>query len=48
MTDLDPSQDEFKRRRKANARVVGLILLGLVALIYAITIARMGTAGAGK
>lgn len=36
--------DKFKARRKTNARLLGALLVGLVLLIYFITIARMGTA----
>ncbi len=36
--------EEFKARRKNNARLVGVLLVALVLLIYFITIARMGTA----
>lgn len=34
-------QAEFTRRRKARNNVIGLILMGFVALFYAITIVRM-------
>jgi hypothetical protein len=36
--------EEFKARRKNNARIVGGILVALVVLIYFVTIARMGAA----
>ncbi len=39
-----PDPAEFDRRRKSSARVLGLLLVGLVVLIYFITIARMGMA----
>lgn len=35
-------EEEFKRRRKARNVVLGLVLLGLVGLFYAITIVRIG------
>lgn len=39
------SDDEFNRRRKSRAAVTAVILLGLVALFYFITIARIGHPG---
>ncbi|MEY4502123.1 MAG: hypothetical protein RIS52_2013 [Pseudomonadota bacterium] len=34
--------DELKRRRKSSARVIALLLVGLVVLIYLITLTRIG------
>ena len=39
-----PDQDEIRRRQKARAIVMALLLGGFVILVYAITIARMGSA----
>jgi hypothetical protein len=36
--------EQFKARRKNNARILGGILIALVMLIYFVTIARMGAA----
>lgn len=43
MTDEVPpfDMDEFRRRQKARARVTGLALLALAALIFFVTIAKM-------
>ena len=39
---MTPEEEaEFNRRRKSRNRVLGLVLLGFVALFYAITIVRM-------
>ncbi|WP_271078374.1 hypothetical protein [Aurantiacibacter sp. MUD61] len=35
-------EQEFKRRRKARNAVIGMVLLGMVVLFYAITIVRIG------
>ncbi|MDE1467853.1 hypothetical protein [Aurantiacibacter sp. D1-12] len=35
-------EQEFKRRRKSRNLVLGLVLLGMVVLFYAITIVRIG------
>jgi len=37
-------QDEIRRRQRGRALVMGVALAAFVILIYAITIARMGTA----
>jgi hypothetical protein len=42
MTPDDPNRAEFDRRRKSRAIVTALILGGLVALFYFITLARIG------
>lgn len=40
---MSPEEEsEYKRRRKQRNIALGLLLLGLAALFYAITIARMG------
>ncbi len=40
---MTPEEEaEFKRRRSARNKVLGLVLLGFVALFYFITIVRMG------
>lgn len=44
MSPEDPNRAEFDRRRKASAIVTALILGGMVALFYFITIARIGSA----
>jgi hypothetical protein len=44
MTPEQPSQDEIRRRQKARALLMGLLLGAFVILIYAITIARMSGA----
>ncbi len=41
MTPDDPNRAEFDRRRRARAIVTALILGGMVALFYFITIARV-------
>ncbi|MFZ4747144.1 MAG: hypothetical protein ACOYLK_09660 [Sphingomonas sp.] len=43
MTPDDPNRAEFDRRRKSRALVTALILGGLVALFYFITLARIGS-----
>ncbi len=45
MTPDDPNRAEFDRRRKSRALVTALILGGLVALFYFVTIAKI-TSGA--
>ena len=40
---MTPEEEkEYKRRRKSRNLVVGLVLLGMVVLFYAITIVRIG------
>lgn len=40
---MTPEEEkEFKRRRTARNAVIGLVLLGMVVLFYAITIVRIG------
>jgi hypothetical protein len=41
---MNPSE-EFNRRRKVRARITVGLLLGLVVLIYAITLTRIGGGG---
>jgi hypothetical protein len=36
-----PSDDEIRRRQRARAIVMAVLLLGFVVLVYAITIAKM-------
>ncbi len=36
--------DEYRRRQKARNIVLGLILVGMAVLFFAITIARLGSA----
>ena len=38
----DPRDDEIRRRQKARAVIMALLLGAFVVLIYAITIAKMG------
>jgi hypothetical protein len=43
MTEMTPEErTEFNRRRKSGARITALILLGFCALVYFITVARIG------
>ena len=35
--------DEYRRRQRARNRVVGLALVGLAVLFFAITLARLGS-----
>ena len=42
MTMSPEDETEFKRRRRARNRVVGLLLVGFVVLFYLITIVRIG------
>jgi hypothetical protein len=35
-------EEELAKRRKANIRVMAIVLTGLVALIYFVSIAKMG------
>lgn len=45
MTDQDPDLNDLRRsRQKSNTRVVAIVLVAFVALIYFVTIARMGAA----
>ena len=44
MTSPDPIQAEIRRRQRSRALVMALALGAFVVLVYAITIARMGTA----
>jgi hypothetical protein len=37
----DPTQEEIRRRQKARAIVMAVLLAGFVILVYAITIAKM-------
>lgn len=43
MTPDDPNRIEFDRRRKGRAIITALILGGMVALFYFITLARIGS-----
>ena len=38
----DPGDDEIRRRQKARAIIMALLLGAFVVLVYAITIAKMG------
>ena len=38
----DPRDDEIRRRQKARAVIMALLLGAFVVLVYAITIAKMG------
>jgi hypothetical protein len=38
----DPREEEIKRRQKARAVIMALLLGAFVVLVYAITIAKMG------
>jgi hypothetical protein len=38
----DPREDEIRRRQRARAIIMALLLGGFVVLVYAITIAKMG------
>jgi hypothetical protein len=46
MTDVPPDFDveEYRRRQRSRSRVMGLGLLGLAALFFFITIAKIGLA----
>jgi hypothetical protein len=37
----DPRDDEIRRRQKARALIMAVLLAGFVILVYAITIAKM-------
>ncbi len=43
MTPDDPQRREFDRRRRARSIVTALLLLGMVAMFYFITLARIGS-----
>ena len=45
MTDPQFDETEYRRRQKERARIMALLLLGFVALVFGITIAKMGLAG---
>ncbi|MCJ7421023.1 hypothetical protein [Sphingomicrobium astaxanthinifaciens] len=44
MTDPQPpfDQDEYRRRQRERARIMAILLLAFVALVFGITIAKMG------
>jgi hypothetical protein len=46
MTDLPPDFDidEYRRRQKSRARIMGAALIALAALFFFITIAKIGLA----
>lgn len=44
MSDMVPSDEELKRRRRRNSVALGLVLAALAIIFYALTIAKMGPA----
>jgi hypothetical protein len=42
---VTPDQHEIRRRQKARALIMGVLLAAFVVLVYAITIAKMGMYG---
>jgi hypothetical protein len=44
MSNITPSDEEAKRRRRRNSIALGLVLGALVLIFYALTIVKMGPA----
>ena len=44
MTNIVPSDEETKKRRRRNSIALGLVLGALVLIFYALTIVKMGPA----
>ena len=42
MTNIVPSEEEAKKRRRRNSIALGLVLGALVLIFYALTIVKMG------
>ena len=42
MSNITPSDDELKRRRRRNSIALGLVLAALAIIFYALTIVKMG------
>lgn len=42
MTNITPTDEEAKRRRRRNSIALGLVLGALVVIFYALTIAKLG------
>ena len=44
MSNITPSDEELKRRRRRNSIALGLVLAALAIIFYALTIVKMGPA----
>ena len=44
MSNITPSDEELKRRRRRNSIALGLVLAALAIVFYALTIVKMGPA----
>lgn len=44
MSNITPSEEELKRRRRRNSIALGLVLAALALIFYALTIVKMGPA----
>ena len=42
---MSPDQDEIRRRQRSRAIIMAVLLIAFVALVYAISIAKMGLSG---
>ena len=44
MSNITPSDEELKRRRRRNSIALGLVIASLAIIFYALTIVKMGPA----
>ena len=44
MSNITPSDDELKRRRRRNSVALGIVLAALAIIFYVLTIVKMGPA----